>query len=71
MITSTSVIDELDAIDWNAPAQALDRPSDSAADRDPALFEFISTMAELIPGDDDWHAFRVAFAQYEKNKGRR
>jgi hypothetical protein len=71
MITSNSVVDELDTIDWSAPTRALDRPAETAADRDPALFQFISTMADLITDDENWHAFCVAFDHYEKSKGRR
>ena len=66
----TTVIDEIDAIDWDTQAQ-LPRQTASPEDRDPALYEFIFRMAELIPNDKDWNEFTIAFQKLETARGRR
>lgn len=67
----TTVIDEIEAIDWDAQAQLPGQTTMSPEDRDPALYEFISRMAELIPNDKDWNEFTIAFQKLETARGRR
>ena len=49
---NTPLLDlELDAIDWDAPTgfPPEEHDNQTAADKHPALYEFIGEMAELIP----------------------
>jgi hypothetical protein len=62
----------LDAIDWDTPTGLLteDRDCLSTADQNPALYEFITAAAELIPNARQWRRFTEAFHQYEMIRGR-
>ena len=56
-MTTTKEFDAiLDAIDWDAP---------SAADSNPALYEFITQMAEMIQDPQRWRQFTSAFREYD------
>jgi hypothetical protein len=76
-MTTTAELDlELDAIDWDAPTgfpsqQHYEQCNTSSADRDPELYNFVSTAAELIEDHGDWQRFTKAFDQYERSRGRR
>ncbi len=73
-MTNTQEIDlELDAIDWDHPTcfPSEDRRSQTSADQDPALYQFITVVAELITDDDQWNQFTTAFNNYQKHLGRR
>jgi hypothetical protein len=72
MITTTETDALLDAIDWDTPTssrvQTIEEP---AVAKDSALYEFISTAAELIKDDEEWKLFTAAFDHYERSRGRR
>ncbi len=72
MKTLTEIDPILDAIDWDAPTgfPTEDRYYESTADKNPALYDFITTAAEIIPDEKDWHRFATALGQYEKLLGR-
>ncbi len=57
----------LDAIDWDAPTgfPTENQIYSSAADSNPALYEFITQMAETIQDPQQWRQFMSAFRQYE------
>jgi hypothetical protein len=57
----------LDAIDWDAPTglPTEDQTQLPTADANPALYEFITRMAELIPDPRQWQEFTEAFGRYE------
>ena len=72
-MTNTQEIDlELDAIDWDHPTcfSSEDRRSQTSADQDPALYQFITVVAELITDDDQRNQFTAALNNYERFRGR-
>jgi hypothetical protein len=71
-MTSIKIDPILDAIDWDTPTGLLteDRDYLSAADQNPALYEFITAAAELIPNAGQWRRFTKAFHRYEMIRGR-
>jgi hypothetical protein len=72
MIATTETDALLDAINWDAPTSSRVQPiEEPAVDKDPALYEFISTAAELIKDDEEWRLFTAAFNQYERSRRRR
>jgi hypothetical protein len=67
-MTTTEEFDAiLDAIDWDAPTglPTENYIHSSAADSSPALYEFITQMAETIQDPQQWRQFTSAFRKYE------
>ena len=66
MTTQLEINTIVDAIDWDAAAGWPADPTDlrNAAERDPALFDFVFQAAECIPDPQDWARFKAALTQY-------
>jgi hypothetical protein len=63
----------VDAIDWDAPTGRPVDPIDlsNAAERDPALFDFVFQASECIPDPQDWERFKKALRRYQVSGRRR
>jgi hypothetical protein len=71
MITLTTEIDEIDAIDWDMPTMLpieqryYENQATSVEDRNPALCNFISAAAESIEDESEWKVFTDNLSEYE------
>lgn len=72
MTNSTDFDTLLDAIDWDTPTSlpTENHLYQSAIDKNPALYKFITTAAELIPDHEHWLRFTQALDRFEKSRGR-
>ena len=67
-MTTTEEFDAiLGAIDWDAPTGLPTETyiNSPTADSNPALYEFITQMAETIQDPQQWRQFTSAFRKYE------